>query len=171
MKKLVLGALFLTVFAASNAYGQGANSASATADAKARVVNPITLAVAGTSELNFGDLVPSTSSAGAVLLTPAAVRTAGGGVTLGSASSVGVPTFNVGGQANATYAITLPAAASTLTSGANSMTVDAFTGSKATGTLSAGGVDAFTVGATLNVAQNQAAGSYAGTFSVTVAYN
>ena len=171
MKKLVLAALFLTVFAASNAYGQGANSASATANAKARVISPITLAVAGTSELNFGDLVPSTSAAGTVALTAAGVRTAAGGVTLGSATSVGVPTFNVGGQANSTYAITLPAVASTLTSGANTMTVDTFTGSKATGTLSAGGADSFTVGGVLHVAQNQAAGSYAGTFSVTVAYN
>ena len=171
MKKLILAALFLTIFAASNAYGQGANSASATANAKARVVNPISLAVAGTSELNFGDVVPSTTTAGTVSLTAAGVRAAAGGVTLGSSTSVGVPTFNVGGQANATYGITLPAGASTLTSGANTMTVDTFTGSKATGTLSAGGADSFTVGGTLNVAANQPTGSYAGTFSVTVTYN
>ena len=171
MKKLILGALFLTIFAASNAYGQGANSASATANAKARVISPITLAVAGVTELNFGDVVPSTVTAGTVSLTAAGIRTAAGGVTLGSSTAVAVPTFNVGGQANATYAITLPAGASTLTSGANTMTVDTFTGSKATGTLSAGGADSFTVGGTLHVAANQAAGSYAGTFSVTVTYN
>jgi hypothetical protein len=171
MKKLILGALFLMIFAASNAYGQGANLAIATANGKARVVNPISLAVAGTSELNFGDVVPSTVTAGTVSLTPASVRAAAGGVTLGSSTSVGVPTFNVGGQANATYAITLPAGPSILTSGVNTMTVDTFTGSKATGTLSAGGADSFTVGGTLNVAQSQTAGSYAGTFSVTVAYN
>ena len=171
MKKLILGALFLTIFAVSNAYGQGANSASATANAKARIVNQITLAVAGTSELNFGDVVPSSVTLGTVSLTPAGIRAAAGGVTLGSSTAVGVPTFNVGGQANATYAITLPAGASTLTSGANTMTVDTFTGSKATGTLSAGGADSFTVGGMLHVAANQAAGSYAGTFSVTVTYN
>ena len=169
MKKLILGALFLTIFAASNAYGQ--NSASATANAAAMIRCLMAATVAGATELNFGDVVPSTVTAGTVALTAAGIRTAAGGVTLGSSTAVGVPTFNVGGQANATYAITLPAGASTLTSGANTMTVDTFTGSKATGTLSAGGADSFTVGGTLNVAQNQAAGSYAGTFSVTVAYN
>ncbi|MDQ2978066.1 MAG: hypothetical protein M3R62_02515 [Acidobacteriota bacterium] len=45
MKKLIFSALLLTVFAASSAYGQ--NSASATANAKARIISPITLAVAG----------------------------------------------------------------------------------------------------------------------------
>src|SRR3984893_11630027 len=87
MKKLILGALFLTIFAASNAYGQGANSASATANAKARVVTPISLAVAGTSGPNFGDVVPSTTTAGTVALPPAGIRTAAGGVTLGSSTS------------------------------------------------------------------------------------
>src|SRR6202022_1232246 len=94
MKKLILGALSLTIVAASNAYGQGANSASATANAKARIVNQITLAVAGTSELNFGDVVPSTVTLGTVSLTPAGIRAAAGGVTLGSSTAVGVPTFN-----------------------------------------------------------------------------
>ena len=171
MKKLILAALVLTLSAAANAFGQGANTASATANAKARIISPITLAVAAGTELNFADVVPSTSSAGTVVLTSANVRTATGGVTLGSASSQGVPTFNVGGQANATYAITLPAAAVSISNGVQTMSVGTFTGSKATGTLSAGGVDTFTVGATLSVAQNQAVGSYTGTFSVSVAYN
>ncbi|HBC79095.1 MAG TPA: hypothetical protein DCZ51_10735, partial [Bacteroidales bacterium] len=70
--------------------------------------------------------------------------------------------------------ITLPAAATTITSGANTMTVDTWTSSPSgTGTLSAGGSQALTVGATLNVGASQPAGTYvSGTpFTVTVNYN
>lgn len=49
------------------------------------------------------------------------------------------------------------------------MDVDNFTGSKANGTLTSG-ADSFTVGGTLDVAANQAAGEYTGTFTVTVEY-
>jgi spore coat protein U-like protein len=40
-----------------------------------------------------------------------------------------------------------------------------------TGTLDGTGADSFTVGGTLSVIAAQVAGTYAGTFDVTVAYN
>ncbi len=51
------------------------------------------------------------------------------------------------------------------------MTIDTFNhDAGATPTL-AGGSDTFNVGATLHVGATQAAGTYSGTFSVTVNYN
>ena len=78
--------------------------------------------------------------------------------------------FDVTGEGASTYSITLPSSA-TLSSGANTMTVDTFNhDAGATPTLS-GGSDTFNVGATLNVGATQASGTYSGTFSVTVNYN
>ena len=62
----------------------------------------------------------------------------------------------------------------TISSGANNMTVNAFTSTpSATGTLSALGAQTVTVGATLNVGASQASGVYtsATSFDVTVNYN
>ncbi|MDQ2736171.1 MAG: DUF4402 domain-containing protein, partial [Pseudomonadota bacterium] len=79
-----------------------------------------------------------------------------------------------------TYTITIPTTPTTITdAGTDTMTVDTWTSSIATtagagllsGTAGTAGAQTFYVGGTLNVASNQAAGSYAGTFSVTVAYN
>ena len=153
---------------ASQVFAQ-ANSASANANANARIVPTITLAKS--ADLNFGDVVAG-ASLGTVVMTSASARSATGGTTLGNANGAAAAGFNVGGQASATYAITLPGAASTISDGGgHTMTVDTWTGSKATGTLSGAGADTFTVGATLHVGANQVAGTYTGTFSVTVAYN
>jgi Domain of unknown function (DUF4402) len=145
------------------------NSATTSANATARIIAPITLVK--TADLNFGDVVPS-GVAGTVTVTPAAVRTAAGGASLGNGAAVTAAAFTVGGQGSATYAITLPAAAVTLTAGANTMTVDTFTSNPSgTGLLSGGGSQTLNVGANLNVGAAQATGTYSGTFSVTVAYN
>jgi hypothetical protein len=78
--------------------------------------------------------------------------------------------FTVTGAAGIGFSITLPATA-TITSGVNTMTVNAFTSTPSgTGTLVAG-TATVNVGATLNVAANQVAGSYTGTYPVTVNYN
>jgi spore coat protein U-like protein len=52
------------------------------------------------------------------------------------------------------------------------MTVNAFTSTPSgTGTFNSGGTATLNIGATLAVGANQTAGSYTGTFSVTVDYN
>jgi Domain of unknown function (DUF4402) len=155
--------LVSTVSAASN-------TATATANANARIISPITLVK--NIDLNFGDVIPSIA-VGTVVVDPAGARTFAGGVTLGSATGVAAASFTVGGQASATYAITLPAAAITIINGGGgSMTVGAFTSSPAvTGALSGLGAQTLTVGGTLNVGASQATGSYTGTFNVTVTYN
>jgi hypothetical protein len=147
------------------------NSATTTASAKANIISPITLVKVVGADLNFGDVVPG-AVAGTVTVDPASARTSGGGVSLGNGAAVSAAAFTVGGAGSATYSITLPGSAVTITSGANNMTVTGFTSSPSlTGTLSAGGTQTLSVGGTLNVGINQAVGAYTGTFSVTVAYN
>lgn len=144
------------------------NTSSTTANATARIITPIS--ITKSTDLNFGDVVP-TASSGTVVVTPAGARSATGGATLGSSSSVSAASFTVAGQANAAYTVTLPSSA-TITSGANSMTVNTFTSTPSgTGNLGAGASQTLSVGATLQVGANQAIGTYTGTFSVSVAYN
>ncbi len=168
MKKILVATGLFGVLAFAGSVN--AQSASATASANAKIVAPI--AIAETSNLQFGSIAAS-AAAGTAVMTPAGVLSVTGGATIVHDGTVTTAAaFNVTGAPNATYAITLPAAAVTITSGANTMTVDTFTSNPTpTGTLSAGGSQALTVGATLHVAASQAQGSYTGNFTVTVAYN
>ena len=78
--------------------------------------------------------------------------------------------FDVTGDGNANYSITLPSS-TTLSSGGNTMIVDTFNHDAGASPTLVGGSDTFNVGATLHVGATQASGTYSGTFSVTVNYN
>jgi len=161
---VVAGVMF---FAAANAHAQ-ASSATASSSASATVITAI--AISNTAALNFGEVIAG-GSTGTVVVTTAGARSATGGAALGSASGVAAASFTVTGDANNTYAITLPASDS-VASGANTMTVDTFVSNPSgTGDLGAGGSQTLLVGATLQVGISQATGSYTGSFDVTVAYN
>lgn len=146
--------------------------ATASATASATVITPI--AIAKTVDMNFGNVAVQAGTGGTVVLTPAGVRTVTGGVTLPSVTgTVTAASFTVTGSGTSTYSITLPGAATTLSSGINTMTCNTFTSTPTpTGALT-GGTQTLTVGATLNVAAAQAPGTYlSGTpFDVTVNYN
>lgn len=167
ISKFLTLAIVMIAFTVST-FGQ----VSATATATATIVTPIAIANAG--NMNFGNIAVS-AAPGTVVLAPAGTRTVTGGVTLPvTAGTVSQAIFNVTGTPAYTYAITLPSAATTVTSGTNTMTVTTFTSTpNATGTLSGTGTEVLNVGATLNVAANQASGTYvSGTpFTVTVNYN
>ena len=155
---VVLGGSGLAI----NAY-----AAAATANATATVIAPI--AISKTADLAFGKFAASTG--GTVVMAPAGTRTATGTVVLSTVTPGAAASFDVAGDNNATYAITLPASA-TISSGTNTMTVGTFTSTpSATGTLSASGTETVTVGGTLTVASAQVAGAYTGTFDMTVEYN
>ncbi len=167
-KSLVIAAI--AIVSANSSFAQ----ASATASASATIVTPIT--IVKNTDMNFGNVAVSATIPGTVVLAPAGTRTTGGGggVTLpATTGTVAAAQFTVSGTANYTYAITLPTT-KTITSGANTMTVDNFTSTPSgTGTLSGAGSQTLTVGATLNVAAAQAAGTYtnASGVPVTVNYN
>lgn len=145
-----------------------AASNTATANASASIVTPISISSSG--DLKFGQIVASATQ-GTVVLTPAGSATSTGGVTVGNASGRSAAIFTVSGNPNSTYAVTLPQSPVTITSATDAtMTVDTFT-SSGTGTLDGSGTETITVGATLNVGASQNAGDYTGQFSVSVAYN
>jgi len=166
MKKILAISIVLFAFTAAT-FAQ----ATATSNASATIVGPI--GIANTTAMNFGNVAVSATVPGTVVLDPAGLRTPTGGVTLpATAGTVAAAVFNVTGADGYTYAITLPATL-TISFGAINMTVDTFTSTPSgTGSL-AGGSQVLSVGATLNVAAAQAAGTYTSVtpFTVMVNYN
>lgn len=175
--RALFAAFLVSLVFTGNAYAQA--SATGTANANATIAKPIT--ITKTSDLNFGIIVPDGVGNGTLTVT---VDTADGrsianntdGALLGG--TVSSAAFTVTGRPNATYAITLPAAAINIIGGvtAATMPVGSFTSATVNGgtLLDPGtgtGSDGITVGATLTVGEEQAADSYTGTFNVTVAYN
>lgn len=148
-------------------------------DAGAKIVSA--LSITEVDDLHFGTMTIPTGAVELELST-STVRTPDvpANITLLSQAPVAQnAAYTVAGSANATYAITLPAdGVVEITSGANSMDVDDFVAKTAsagidgtTGTLDGSGADSFVVGATLKLANGQAAGVYTGTFNVSVDYN
>ena len=168
ISKVVLAAAVLIGFSNSS-FAQ----ATATASASATIITPIS--ITKTIDLNFGNVAVSATTGGTVILDPTGSRTTGGGggVTLpATTGTVAAASFDVAGAASFTYAITLPTSTVTISSGSNSMNVTTFTSlPSATGTLSSGGTQTLTVGATLAVAAGQAPGSYTNTTAIPVTVN
>lgn len=121
------------------------------------------------NDLGFGGIVASGSS-GSVTISPVGVRSAAGGVALGSSSGASPAVFRVEGDPSVSFGIVVPASA-TLTSASGSMAVDGFTTAPSgSGTLGADGRAEVRLGATLHVGAGQANGAYSGPFDLTVAY-
>jgi len=148
--------------------GTQALAANATSgSASATIASPIS--IQETTGLSFGS-VTAGITAGTVTVAPAGGATYGGGVTNFGGGAVPAA-FLVTGAVNTAYSVSMDLSA-TLTSGVNSMTVDTFATNLTNnaGTLSATGTATVNVGATLNVAANQPAGAYTGTYNITVNY-
>ena len=160
---VLLGLAFATTLCAGKSM-----AATATSNVSASIVPAIT--ITKNTDMDFADVI-ATGSAGTVVLSTAGARSVTGGATLGNGTGAAAAAFTVSGDPASTYSISLPASA-TITSAPNTMTVNTFTSSPSgTGTLSGGGTQALSVGATLQVGASQAQGTYTGTFDVTVAYN
>lgn len=166
MKKILAFSIVLFAFAT----GAFAQSASATATATAVIFAPITLTQV--ADMSFGNIIAD-ADGGTVVLVPAGTRTLNGLLSTPLPGTVTAASFNVSGNINTTYAITLPATHD-ISNGTQTMTVNAFTSDPTpTGLLDGAGAQTLNVGATLNVNANQAAGTYtnAAGFTVTVNYN
>lgn len=138
--------------------------------ADAAVLKPLSLLKK--KNMDFGTLI-TTATAGTATIDPVsgAVTTTGGVTAVSSATSAA--TFIGAGSKNAPYQIRLPNNPITLTrsGGTETMTVGNWTTDGPTN-RHVGPNEAFQfgVGARLNVAANQAPGTYVGTFNVTVHY-
>jgi hypothetical protein len=145
-----------------------AEAATTASSAGATIVASIS--ISNTVGLNFGQIAPS-AVIGSVTVATTGVRSSSGGVTLANGTTPTASSFDVTGTGSNTYAITLPTSI-TMAGPGVLITVDSFVSNPSgSGTLSVGGAQTLLVGATLYTGVSQAAGVYAGTFNVTVAYN
>jgi hypothetical protein len=149
------------------------HAATGTSTSTGTVVQPLT--ITNVVNLNFGKFIAG-SSGGTVVVDTANVQTVSGGVTSTAtwAALAKTATFTVTGEPNATYAITYPNT-STLAGPGTALTLDTFTtavdAGGTVGTLPVSGPQILSVGATAHVAASQAAGTYLGSFDVTINYN
>jgi hypothetical protein len=167
MKKILTFSIMLIAFSAG-VFAQSTDTEQTIATAT--IVGPLTLTKV--SDMDFGTIAV-TGTAGTVVLGTDNSRTAVGPALVPPAAGVAA-SFTVAGEASRTFAITLPANNTvSLVSGANTMAANIFVhNAGANPALDIAGAAAFTVGATLSVAANQAAGNYtSANFPVTISYN
>lgn len=130
------------------------------------------ISVGNTEPLSFGKF--AAGSGGSVLITASGARSTTGGVALLSSGPGAPARFELTGDPNTAYSVTLPAngAVSLTSSGGQSMSLSDFSVSPgATGQFSALGRGSLTVGARLNVNPQQPSGNYSGDFVLYVDYN
>lgn len=145
-----------------------ANAAPVTAEAGAgaKIIAP--LEITNTASLYFGTVAPSLTQGDNVVVTPAGDKKCGAALTCLTADHTAAA-FDVKGEADAVYTISLPEGIEITNDKGDAMKVYDFTGSKDNGRL-VKGEDNFTVGGTLDVGVRQAAGKYTGRFVVAVEY-
>ncbi|MDB5026102.1 MAG: hypothetical protein JWP78_3857 [Mucilaginibacter sp.] len=170
LTKLIALGIMMIGFSASS-FAQ-TDVKTATASANATIITPIT--ITKVNDLNFGNIV-ATTTGGTVVLSPASARTELGVQLSAVSGTVSAASFTVTGQSGYAYTVTLPADGYAIKTGGGTapetMTLTSFT-SNSTGTLT-GGTQTLSVGATLNVVANQTAGVYTNAtgFDVSVNYN
>ncbi len=140
-----------------------------TATVTAKIISTISLV--NQSGMVFGD-ISSSNSPGTVVLNPSGSRLSTGGAGINSTVTSGPATFDVSGDPNVVYAISLPISVVLTKLSGDTMVVDDFNSLPAnTGITDPGGEQLLFVGATLNVGVKQVFGSYTGNMIVTVEYN
>jgi hypothetical protein len=130
------------------------------------------VSISNTEALAFGKF--AAGAGGSIAVSTSGARSASGGVVLLSSSPGAAARFEVSGDANLTYAISLPAngVASLSNGSGQNMSLSDFSSAPASaGLLNALGRQTVSVGARLNVGANQPSGNYSGTFEIYVDYN
>jgi hypothetical protein len=135
-----------------------------------RVLATTPLGISSLASLAFGKFASGTG--GTVTINPAGSRSRSGDVALLSGSSGSAGRFQISGDSDAAYIITLPSNGEVyLTSGASSVAVVNFTSSPSSaGVLNGLGTQIVTIGATLVLDSSKATGSYSGTYAISVDY-
>lgn len=143
-----------------------AQAATGTGSATVEILEAIT--VTEDTGLNFGLISPS-ASIGTVDVTELSARSCSGGVTCVGTGTAAAGAFTITGTTDANVQVTLPADV-TLTGPGTDMTATLSSAAES-GTLAlTGGAATFNVAGSLAVGANQAAGTYNGTYTVTVNY-
>jgi hypothetical protein len=195
IKNLVLTALiFLSGTFLTNAQTTEILSLDAN-DVQARLVKPLVLS-ANSTALDFGGIVLKTNVGGTVILEPTsqsahtttfsdAANLSSIGAAIGTTERSTIPLFTITSEIGLAYKITIPATATVTDAVSNeTMTISAFkymhssvaglwtsTTTAGQAWTSATGSDTFALGATLTIITDQASGTYAGTYEVSVQYD
>lgn len=144
-------------------------AATTTATVEVNVVSTINLVAQ--NGIVFGD-VSSSSSAGTITIGTDGSRTTTGGASVNT-NTAGTPAlYEVSGDPDAFYSITLPNSIVLTSAAGNNMTVSNFNSVPAvSGQLDASGRQDMNIGATLGVGSFQPFGSYSGIMATTIEYN
>jgi len=169
-------ALFAAVGMGSAAHAQVSQSADASAEILAA------LQLTNDASLDFGSLIlNATSTGGTVEVNGSGTRTCNGQVICGPAGSEQPAQFTITGAANSTIDVTVQNLVNspvTLTHTANvgstsanhNIELTALDDGSLGGFTAFSGSETFNVGGTINLDGSEIAGTYEGSFSVTVAY-
>lgn len=174
MKALLVSAAALGLLSAAPAFAQaGPVSPSASAQAEAIVVAPISVTLVEGTKLNFGKIAaPATGQPGGTITVNAAgVASSSTPNLLVNPNESDAADFAVKGGAGLAYTTALSSGTISLTGsngGTMTVTLNKVGGS---GNLDSNGDASFTVAGSVAVSANQTPGSYTGSFSVTAQYN
>lgn len=173
MQKTISFLALLTAFLWSGGV-MAQQTSSANANTTVKILKPIS--IQNIDKMDFGNIAVGTAAAIVKLGTNNIRQVVSGDVTLPSnTGSVTAASFKVKGEGGYTYTISITPATITLQDAAsNSMTLDNFVPSPASGLIDAGtGEQMLYVGGNLNIGANQPSGVYNSTtnLQVTVQYN
>lgn len=182
-KMFAMGAAAVALVMGSSAMAADVDTVSATGNASATVVQPLT--ISESTGLAFGAIVLPSSGNATLTISTANAKTYSTGAKPGSQTgTVSRGAFAITGQGNFTFAYGLPSSITLAgaTTSAETLTVSSLTFADGTGTLTpssgsatsalSSGSQTLYVGGTLTVPSTGAsAQAYAGTYQVTVAYN
>jgi len=161
------------ISAAIPALASSGNTSVSSGSASALVEAPIQLVATGS--LQFGTFAqPKTG--GTITISPyGAVSTTGdlgADMAVAQSTTKAPASFTVTGMPGVAFSAS-GVTSVTISNGAAKMTLGQFTinGATSGGTIGASGTTTFNIGGTLTATAGQAAGTYTGTFPITVAYN
>ena len=163
---MILALIIATLVLCNQRY---AHAATETATVDANIVSTINIVTQ--NGIVFGDIGAS-SIPGTVTIDIDGSRTSTGGATVNS-NTPGTPAqFEISGEPNALYIITIPSSIVITSPAGDNMTVDNFVSAPSdSGQLDPGGRQILNVGATMNVGSFQPFGAYRGVMTTTVEYN
>lgn len=146
-----------------------ADAATTTTTVEVNIVSNINLVAQ--NGIVFGD-ISSSATSGTVTIGTDTSRNTTGGVTVNTNTSGTPALYEVSGDPNATYSVTLPESVVLTSAAGDRMIVNNFTSNPASnGQLDAGGRQIVNIGATLNVEGFQPFGTYRGVMATTVDYD
>lgn len=169
MKALLVSAAAVGLLVSTPAFAQAGPTSSATANADAVIVQPIS--IQKITDLNFGRIAADTAASTVTVATDGTRTSSSPNVLIAAGSSPTAATFTVHGEPGLSYTAQFDSNPIALNGPAGSTAMSAQLFGIYYTPLDAAGNASVAVGGILNVGANQMAGPYHGTLQVNVQYN